>query len=713
MLSLYLQGIASELQFGGDVLANFSPVPTSIESEERFGKQTISQIIDQPGTSVFVPSQLPQFVREDHPRFVSFLETYYRWLDEDNNIGEKIQKIKEQQDIDLAKPEFAEQFYREFLVNIPRTVLTDKKILLKHIRQFYRAKGTEKSYRLFFRMLFNTSVDFYYPSTDILKVSDGKWYQQRCLRVIPLNGNMSDFTNTKIVGRQNGVVAYVDHTRKVRAGPHVGYELILNISSITGKFLPNEIISTEDGKFFAKITPIPTTYRFIFDREASKYKTGNGYKIGDVFDVKNATGRGARIKITSIIPTQRVEQDSVITEEKDENVEQILLGNKIVSSILKIICANDDGNYIAPPRDFIGTDDNGIIYENVKVRYQMSEDSDGNVYLNLNPFYQKPKGRILVQYEYLIEEESGSVDKIRVINFGLGYTSFDNKVEQSFTVKLDANSCVTDNFTGQDAEVDMFVSALGVYPGFYVNEDGHLSASKVIADGEYYQQYSYETITNRTTEEYRQALKNMVHPAGFKFFGKFRNQNRLDMRASISNHIRREFKQFHRPDVPEKSSPIRAVSGRAQTQVAVVQQAARSRVATGFGPTNYSIFRERFNYKPMERYNASSEVDGINSNYWGDRTLLSTQFANTSIQKFMSMVPVTLEGVPDDVQASLRRIPEHMKSGLSNLVRGDMIFNSTHNIVELYDGVKWLEVAPNKRINMLPDSVVSTTTTEE
>jgi hypothetical protein len=115
----------------------------------------------------------------------------------------------------------------------------------------------------------------------------------------------------------------------------------------------------------------------------------------------------------------------------------------------------------------------------------------------------------------------------------------------------------------------------------------------------------------------------------------------------------------------------------------------------------------------MERYNASSEVDGINSNYWGDRTLLSTQFANTSIQKFMSMVPVTLEGVPDDVQASLRRIPEHMKSGLSNLVRGDMIFNSTHNIVELYDGVKWLEVAPNKRINMLPDSVVSTTTTEE
>jgi hypothetical protein len=632
-------------------------------------------------------------------------------MDEDNNIGEKIQKIKDQQDIDLAKPEFAEQFYKEFLTNIPRSVLTDKKILLKYIRQFYRAKGTEKSYRLFFRMLFDTSVDFYYPSTDILKVSDGKWIQQRCVRIIPMTGKMGDYVNKKIVGAQNGIVAYVDHARKIRIGPYLAYELLLNVSSITGKFFPSEVVVTEDNKFSAIISPIPTTYNFTFDREASKYNTGNGYKIGDVFEIKNPTGRGGRIKVTSIIPTQRVETVTIITEERSENVEQIFLGNKNIATISKVICANDDGQYLALPRSTVGQDDNGVLHENVKSRYEMSEDSDGNVYLTLSPYYTKPNGRVLVEYDYLIEEESGAIEKLQIINFGLGYSSFENQSEQSFTIQLDDDVCVTKNFAGKDAEVKIFVSALGIYPGFYANEDGHLSASKVIADNDYYQQYSYETITDHATDEYRQALKNLIHPVGFKFFGKFRQQHLLDMRVTASSQIRREFKQFHRPDVPSKSTPIPAQAS-VKTQVAIVSQTSRHGVVQGFGPSNYSIFRERFNYKPMERVNSSLEVDGDNANYWGDRTILSTQFANTSIQKFMTMVPVTLEGISDDVRQTLRSIPERLKSGIS-AERGDMIFNSTRNIVELYDGVKWLDVAPNKRINMLPDSVVVTTTTED
>lgn len=679
----------------------------SIQSEERFGKVVVAQVVNTPGTSIFVESQLPQFVREDHPRFINFLEAYYRWLDEDNNIGEKINKIKEQQDVDLAIPQFAQQFYKEFLVNIPRQILADKKTLLKYIRQFYRAKGTEKSYKLFFRMLLNTRVDFYYPATDILKVSDGKWIRQQCLRIIPVSGTMSDFTNTKIVGIENKISAYVDDVRRIRIDPYSGYELILNTSSITGKFMPNEIIKTEDGNFLARISPIPTSYRFVYDRESATYKTGTGYKIGDTFLINNITGRGARIKVTSIIPTQRIITDSVTTE-RNGSVTTINLGNKNVTLITSVICANDGGNYVAEPDTTLGEDSDGVVHENVKNRYQLQRGPDGNVFLSFIPYYPVPQGRVAVQFQYGVEEESGSIERMQIINFGMEYTSLDNQLENTFDITLDSNSCITRGFTGSGAEVSLVVGALGTYPGFYANEDGHLSASKVIPDGEYYQQYSYVTITDHSTAEYRDALKNMVHPAGFKFYGFFRQQNHLNMQPSVTTEMRREFKQFPHPVSSGQNPPLNSTAS-AKTRVAIIQQTVRGRTANQFGPSNDSIFRERFNYKPMERYDASSEVDGVNANYWGERPLLSTQFANTSIQKFMHVVPITLEGVAQSVIDGLPRVSEYTKSGLSS-VRGDMIFNSTRNLVEFYDGEKWVEVTPNRRINILPDSVVTTQT---
>ena len=74
----------------------------------------------------------------------------------------------------------------------------------------------------------------------------------------------------------------------------------------------------------------------------------------------------------------------------------------------------------------------------------------------------------------------------------------------------------------------------------------------------------------------------------------------------------------------------------------------------------------------------------------------------------MHMIPATIEGVAKSVVDGLPTVSEYTKKGLRP-VRCDMIYNSTHNIVELYDGDNWLALSPNRRINVLPDSVVSTT----
>ena len=138
--------------------------------------------------SAIVERQLPGFVRQDHPTFVAFLEAYYEWLAQDGNAEERLKTLEQNQDIDTTLDEFVEYFNREFLVRIPQEILADRKQLSKHIKEYYHARGTEKSYKLLFRILFDSDVEFYYPHVDILRASDGKWQQDIIIKVQSILG---------------------------------------------------------------------------------------------------------------------------------------------------------------------------------------------------------------------------------------------------------------------------------------------------------------------------------------------------------------------------------------------------------------------------------------------------------------------------------------------------------------------------------------------
>lgn len=51
------------------------------------------------------------------------------------------------------------------------------------------------------------------------------------------------------------------------------------------------------------------------------------------------------------------------------------------------------------------------------------------------------------------------------------------------------------------------------------NDDGKLSVKKYIQDSRYYQSFSYVIKTGQTIDFWRDAVKRLLHPAGFAFFG--------------------------------------------------------------------------------------------------------------------------------------------------------------------------------------------------
>ena len=76
---------------------------------------SISNTNNLPGVAVFVKSQFPEFVSEDHPAFIQFMEAYYSWLDSRGQPLHDARRLLENQDIDTVEEEYEEHLFNEFL----------------------------------------------------------------------------------------------------------------------------------------------------------------------------------------------------------------------------------------------------------------------------------------------------------------------------------------------------------------------------------------------------------------------------------------------------------------------------------------------------------------------------------------------------------------------------------------------------------------------
>lgn len=290
-------GISSGEGFSISSVGNITLNSSIYEVRNQFGMPSVNRVSPVPLTSSLIETQLPEFVRADHEHFVDFMEAYYEWLEIYRNVDFDLRRILEYQDVDTTIDAFTEQFFKEFLVNIPRSILADKALVLKHIQDFYRSKGTEKSYRFFFRILFGLEIDFYFPRVDILRVSDGKWTQPKTIRMISTEGNPALLIGQKIRGTINNASAFVENVQVVQEGYLTIYELYLNRSSIQGQFLLEEPIRSADSAITGIVSPVVSS----IDIQSG----GKGYQVGQEV-LLTGSGIGATAKITAVDATGEI-----------------------------------------------------------------------------------------------------------------------------------------------------------------------------------------------------------------------------------------------------------------------------------------------------------------------------------------------------------------------------------------------------------------------
>lgn len=139
-------------------------------------------------TSLLVNRQVPEFIRDEYPTFITFLEAYYEFLEQKqgtqaNDLITQAKNLRYISDVDDSISQFQKNFINTYAPLIPQDAVSDKAFLIKNVLPLYLTKGNIKSFELFFRLLYGTEVTITFPKDNILRASDGKWTVENVVRI--------------------------------------------------------------------------------------------------------------------------------------------------------------------------------------------------------------------------------------------------------------------------------------------------------------------------------------------------------------------------------------------------------------------------------------------------------------------------------------------------------------------------------------------------
>lgn len=517
-----------------------------------------------------VVSKLPLFVKKDYPRFVQFLEDYYKSLEVDGSPLNFISKFNKFIDIDSTDEEFIKYFVKTFIPELPITVV-DQRTLIKHIREHYRAKGSEHSIKFLFRILFDEDVDIVYPYYDILNVSDGKWIVNRSIKV----ERTSVVSYDKLVGCE--AVGLISDARGIVESLIEGQsstgtlfvEVVLKEFDVTrplSSFIIGEnveIVSYDESAVLnEKILSVCSGVEIT---EGGKY-----YQEGDNISIISSTGSSASAHVKDVYPGSVKKIDiisggtgydiskcvvtiSTNAVNRGRDAVAIVTGVDDTGAITEVTLIESGNGYTALPsvniseNDGIGsgcvliaTSDNigkiknvrmyntGVGYENeTALTCHGVPVTVSGVQVTCSP----QVGSAIFTKNLLLYNKSGLFRTGEIVNGSVsGARGLIRRIDSYNNIisveEIEGQFCIYDTLTGETTSETANVFDIGASSGtilingisdaegYFQDNKGQLSSDKYIQDSYYYQKYSYVITTTRKTVEWKNTLYNTVHPAG-------------------------------------------------------------------------------------------------------------------------------------------------------------------------------------------------------
>lgn len=240
-----------------------------------------------------IEKQFPAIYREDGRELVEFLESYYKFLEENSsNSTFQSRRIFEYRDIDNTLEEMLIFFKNKFLKDLPLDE-SNIRFIIKHILDLYRRKGSQSGIELFFKMFYNETVRIQYPSSKMFKPSDSKWQIDRYVQLLPEDPTIfSDLESKRIIGSLSRAEAIVN--RLVFVVINGSLTPILYLEDIRGEFMGFDEILSGDKKYGRVYGSLENLTVIESDMNVS------GRNVGEILNCTSSVGIGGKALVTKI-----------------------------------------------------------------------------------------------------------------------------------------------------------------------------------------------------------------------------------------------------------------------------------------------------------------------------------------------------------------------------------------------------------------------------
>ena len=245
--------------------------------------------------STFIEEQYPSLYREEGALLVEFTKMYYEF--NDAKMDRDLFKIR---DIDSTLANFLIFYKKKFLHELPLDTIVDTKFIIKHIQDLYKRKGSEESLRLLFQLFYDTEIEIFYPSTNVLRPSDSVWGGAIYLEMQSIHTviGYAIKRGDKLGGDISGATGFVDEIVFVNfTGSLVP---VVYLSNVSGTF------TSDDGILVTRGVASPVNYGKLVQGSVSDITVTNaprqpGQVVGDIVKLKSVrTGVSGTAQVQSV-----------------------------------------------------------------------------------------------------------------------------------------------------------------------------------------------------------------------------------------------------------------------------------------------------------------------------------------------------------------------------------------------------------------------------
>ena len=544
-----------------------------------------------------ISGQIPEFVRVEYPQFVTFLEHYYKFLENQGEVHDVLLNNMDWMDIDETLDVFIPYFRNQYTYDMPSDTVLDNRRLIKYINQYYEAKGSETSTEMFFRFMFNDTATVKYPGDYLLRASDGRWSRKRFIKVdttlfpneniyelkekvitlyyleyIEGAGNFARTVTTRCLdvyetSRPNIYQLQVDINPNYQFPDDISADLTLAPSlgfydtHVYVQYVGDETITY--GTISKQLTSVLSV-----DEPGSRFRRDDTYFVSET-GLEGLYFAGDYTEVTAgsaAYAYELLQNNAIVRVVKTENTfaEQYFLEDYTLfgdyasaptRGKIKLLSIVDSGEKFLVRKT-------GVI-ESVTILDGGSGYAVGATAVNLVGDGSGAEFRVLVS--------GGKITQVTVVNGGSNYSTeinpstglplttltasgsgtgavFEVNISTGYTPVKTFSVDFNNGRSGSSTAAITFATG-HIYhaPGEYVDNAGFLSDIIKLQDNDYYQPYSYVIETTEQLSNWKSTYLKSSHPAGFKMFSNLLLTGDLTPPEAI---VTEDFNQINVEDLP-------------------------------------------------------------------------------------------------------------------------------------------------------------------